>query len=79
MAKNLSEDEQKFLKKLGDRVREIRKSQNMTQQELVFHAKVHGNLVSRVERGEMGTNVLNLYKIAKVLDVDVKEFLDLPE
>ena len=60
MAKNLSEDEQKFLKKLGDRVREIRKSQNMTQQELVFHAKVHGNLVGTYI--QYGTNLNLLFK-----------------
>ncbi|WP_422349163.1 helix-turn-helix domain-containing protein [Flagellimonas sp.] len=76
MAKKLSQDEKKFLKTLGERIRKIRKSQNLTQQDLGFQAQVHDNLVGRVERGEMGTNVLNLYKLAKVLNVDLNEFLE---
>ncbi|MEX0360868.1 MAG: helix-turn-helix domain-containing protein [Allomuricauda sp.] len=76
MAKKLSQDEKKFLKTLGERIRKIRKSQNLTQQDLGFQAQVHDNLVGRVERGEMGTNVLNLYKLAKVLNVDLKELLE---
>ncbi|TMU55553.1 helix-turn-helix domain-containing protein [Flagellimonas algicola] len=76
MAKKLSQDEKEFLKTLGERIRKIRKSQNLTQQDLGFQAQVHDNLVGRVERGEMGTNVLNLYKLAKVLNVDLNEFLE---
>ncbi|WP_431125472.1 helix-turn-helix domain-containing protein [Flagellimonas flava] len=79
MAKKLSQDEKEFLKTLGKRIRQIRKSQNLTQQDLGFQAQVHDNLVGRVERGEMGTNILNLYKLAKVLNVDLNEFLEFNE
>ena len=48
----------------------------MTQADLVFEAKVHGNMIGRIERGERAANLLQLRKIAKALEVSVEELFD---
>ncbi len=76
MLKDLTKEEEHFLTKFGEQIRRLRKEKGMTQADLVFEAKVHGNMIGRIERGERAANILQLHKIAKALEISVEELLD---
>lgn len=76
MLKDLTKEEEQFLVAFGAQIRRLRKEKGMTQADLVFEAKVHGNMIGRIERGERAANILQLHKIAKALDVDVSQLFE---
>ena len=67
------------IKKFGDRLREIRKSQDVTQEELVRRTGFDLRQIGRIERGEVSTNLSHVFKIAECLGVAVHEFFIFPE
>ncbi len=73
MQKDLTKEEEQYLLKFGEQIRRLRKEKGMTQADLVFEAKVHGNLIGRIERGERAANLLQLQKIAKALEIRLEE------
>lgn len=77
MLKDLTKEEEQYLLKFGARIRRLRKEKGMTQADLVFEAKVHGNMIGRIERGERAANLLQLLKIAKALEIGIEELFDL--
>jgi transcriptional regulator with XRE-family HTH domain len=65
-----------FLKKIGDRVRELRLERDMTQMDLAFKCKDKDySQINRVELGKVNFSVSYLYLIAKALDVSPKDLL----
>jgi len=76
MPKDLTKEEEQFLMKFGEQIRRLRKEKGMTQADLVFEAKVHGNMIGRIERGERAANLLQLHKIAKALEIRVEELFE---
>lgn len=76
MLNDLTKEEEQFLIKFGEHIRRLRKEKGMTQADLVFEAKVHGNLIGRIERGERAANILQLHKIAKALDVSIPQLFE---
>jgi transcriptional regulator with XRE-family HTH domain len=63
-----------ILKQFGKRVQEIRKQQNISQEELGFRAELHRTYIGMIERGEKNISLKNIYKLAEALKIDVKEF-----
>ena len=55
----------------GCKVREKRKFIGLSQEELADLAGVHRTYVGMIERGEKNLSLLNIYKIARALNVDV--------
>jgi len=53
----------------GNKVREIRKSQGLSQERLADIAGLHRTYIGSVERGEQNVSVDNIAKIAKALKV----------
>jgi transcriptional regulator with XRE-family HTH domain len=65
-----------FLKKIGERVRELRLSKDMTQMELAFKCKDKDySQINRVELGKVNFSVSYLSLIAKALDITPKDLL----
>lgn len=62
-----------ILQKFGRRVREVRKSKGLSQEELGFQAGIHRTYVGAVERGEQNISLKNIEKLAKALGVKVGE------
>lgn len=60
-------DDQHFLRRIGDRVRERRTALNFTQAQLAEIADLHRTFIGSVERGERNVAVLSLRKIARAL------------
>ena len=72
----MENEEQLFLSKFGNRLREIRLAKNLSQEMLANDADIPINQVGRIERAEISTSVNTIYKIAKALEIDIKELFD---
>lgn len=62
-----------FIKKLGDNLRKIRESKNISMQALADTVDVEYSQISRIERGIINTSVGLIFEISKALEVDVQE------
>jgi len=65
--------QQRFLKQLGDRIRERRSALNMTLAELGEKCELHRTFIGSVERGERNISVLNLRVISQALRISMAE------
>ncbi len=63
----------KILVAFGDKVRELRKEKGISQEELSYKADLHRTYIGMIERAEKNLTLTNIEKIAKALDVDIKE------
>ncbi|MBU0566765.1 helix-turn-helix domain-containing protein [bacterium] len=62
---------QNLLIKLGERIRSLRKTRDLSQEELAEKASLHFTYVGRIERGEVTFSVGVLYGIAVALGVNI--------
>ena len=60
-------------KKLGQRIKELRKELNMTQEDLAFKVGVDRSYMGFIERGEKNPTLSRLDKIAKTLKVSLSD------
>lgn len=60
-------------KKLGNRIKELRKELAMTQEDLAFKVGVDRSYMGFVERGEKNPTLDKLRKIAKALKVNLSQ------
>ena len=66
----------KAIKLLGKRIRDIRKKQKLSQSQSAYEANIPRMQVSRIERGEINTSISTILAIARVLDVQAKELFN---
>ncbi|RAI80679.1 XRE family transcriptional regulator [Macrococcoides caseolyticum subsp. hominis] len=64
-----------ILLKIGNNITQLRKSKGWSQEELAFECQLHRTYIGSVERGERNIAILNLFKIANALEVEVKEIV----
>ena len=64
------------LKKLGLRIKELRKKRNLTQEELGESSEMNSKHLSEIERGIVNISVQSLAKIAESLDVPLLVLLE---
>lgn len=60
---------------ISERLREIRRSKDMTQQELSEAAGLHLTYVGHLEAGKYHPSVFVLWKIARTLDVSLDDLV----
>lgn len=65
-------------KHIGKRIRLYRKNKQMTQEDLAKLLYKGKAVVSKYERGEISIDIDTLYEIAAVLNIDVRQLLDMP-
>jgi transcriptional regulator with XRE-family HTH domain len=63
----------KILILFGERVREIRKEKGYSQEELSYKADLHRTYIGMIERAERNITLVNIEKIAKALNVEIKD------
>lgn len=63
-------------KKFGDKLRELRKQKELSQEELAFKSGLHRTYISDIERGSRNVSLRNIEKIAKAIGVSPKSLLD---
>ena len=62
-----------FTKRLSERLKEVRKSKKLTQQELAEKAGLHLTYVGHLELGKYHPTVFVMWKISKALGVSMNE------
>jgi len=67
--------EKELLKSFGKNVKEIRLSQEISQEELALKAELDRTYISGIERGLRNVSLINIFKISKALDVTAPELL----
>jgi len=68
---------EKILRSLGERVREIRKDRALSQEALAERADIHVNHLRRIELGQANPTYLVLLRISHALDVSLPKLLSL--
>lgn len=62
-------------KKVGFNIRKYREKKNWSQEQLAFEADLHRAYIGHIERGEKNIGLINLEKIAKALNVALKNLI----
>ena len=65
-----------FRKNIGERIKEIREAKKLSREEVAFACDFSGSYMGMIERAEYDFKISKIYKIAKALNVDVKELFD---
>ncbi|MGV3529134.1 MAG: helix-turn-helix domain-containing protein [Flavisolibacter sp.] len=65
-----------ILIKFGEKVRDFRKSQNLSQEELASKADLHRTYIGMIERAEKNITLSNIEKLAKALGIEVKDLFE---
>lgn len=61
-------------KKFGSRLKEIRLSRNISQEELSYRAELHRTYISSIELGKRNVSLINIEKLARALDCQIIDF-----
>ena len=64
-------DKKKVLVDFGNRVRELRKQKNLSQEELSYQADLHRTYIGMIERAEKNITLINIEKIATALEIEI--------
>lgn len=65
-------DKEPILLAFGQRVQELRKERNLSQEQLAELAGVHRTYIGMIERAEKNITLRNIEKIALALKIDIK-------
>ena len=73
-------NEKELLKKMGMRIKEVRTSKGVSQQELAVRAfNTDKSNVSRLEAGRVNASIFTLYKVSQDLGIKLSDLLDFEE
>ncbi len=62
-------EDKKFTEEFGEKLKVAREKAGLSQAEVAKGAKMHKNYYAKIERGEVNTSYMKIYKIAKFLKV----------
>ena len=62
--------------KLGGRIKELRSSRGISQESLAHLADLDRTYINSVENGKRNIAIENIEKIAKALNISVRDFFD---
>ena len=57
----------------GRKVQALMKERNLSQEQLAYMAGVHRTYIGMIERAEKNITLCNIERIAKALEVDIKD------
>ena len=67
--------EHRILKQFGNKIKRLRKAKDWSQEELGRRAGLHRTYIGSIERSERNVSLLNIERIAKALDVSLKDLI----
>ncbi|MEK4513101.1 helix-turn-helix domain-containing protein [Paenibacillus sp. FSL K6-2524] len=59
--------------RIGERLRHMRKSRGLSQEQLAERSSLHTNYIGQIERGEKNLTIETLHKITRGLEVTLEE------
>ena len=72
----MTTSEQEYLKKLGSKIARLRREKGLSQLDVCAEIKMEKSNLSSIENGRQNVTSLYLYKIAKAIGVEVREFFE---
>ncbi|MDC6361852.1 MULTISPECIES: helix-turn-helix domain-containing protein [Flavobacteriaceae] len=75
----LERQENEFKKQLGKKIKDHRSAIGLSQHQLALEANISRTQISRLENGEINTSVIGLLRVAKALNLNKEQLLDLLE
>jgi putative transcriptional regulator len=69
-------EENDLLTNLGKRIVQLRKEKGIRQVDLAFSADIDDGSLRKIEKGKINLTAKTLAKIAKGLDVEIKDLFD---
>lgn len=69
-------NEKALLRKIGNRIKELRLERGMSQLELAVKLDYEKSNMSRLEAGNVNSGIFTYYKVAKALGITLSELLD---
>lgn len=72
----MTNSEQEFLRKLGQQIAKLRKEKGLSQLDVCAEIKMEKSNLSSIENGRQNVSSLYLLKIAKAIDVEVRQFFE---
>lgn len=72
----MKNDEEKFIISFGKLIKKVRIEKKFSQEMLANDADIPINQIGRIERAEISTSLITIYKIAKALEIPVKDLFD---
>ena len=70
----MSTEYRSFAKKFGQKVVELRKKNNITQEELANSAGIERSYMGAIERGERNPTLKKIFLISKALKISPRDF-----
>jgi len=68
-----------ILVKFGQRVRQLRKAKNLSQEQLAEKANLHPTFIGKIERAEINPSIITLEKIAQAFSIPLSQLLSFPD
>lgn len=69
----LENEEIELIKSIGEKIKQRRLELDLSQETLSFDANIPRNQVGRIERFEINTSIVTLFRICKALGIDLKD------
>jgi transcriptional regulator with XRE-family HTH domain len=69
----IENDEIQLIKSVGEKIKKRRLELDLSQETLSLDANIPRNQVGRIERAEINTSIVSLFKICKVLKIDMAD------
>lgn len=63
-------------KTFGSKLKSFRKREALSQEDLGFRASLHRTYISEVERGRRNISIVNIAKVAKALNLRIRDLFD---
>lgn len=73
MGKKVFKYDKVLCRKFGNRVSELRKDMEITQEELAFRANISPSYMSAIERGITDTTISSVKRLSKALGVEMTD------
>ena len=69
------QNEENILVAFGRRVKELRKSKKITQEQFANLCDLHKNYIGMIERGERNPSLINIQNIATAFEISLSELM----
>ena len=63
-----------LISEFGQRIKQLRNQKNISQEKLSFSTGFHRTYIGMIERAEKNITLINIEKIAKALQIELKDF-----
>jgi transcriptional regulator with XRE-family HTH domain len=69
-------NEKQLLTNFGLNLKNLRKTKNLSQEELAHMCELDRTYISSIERGKRNLSLINIYKLSKALNISVCQLLE---